>query len=155
MELIQVWNELSGLAHTGMIGLLIILMGMIKIPPIEINFWGWLGRTIGRTINNEVINKVDDLSKEIDALKKEEELERARSARQRILRFNDEILFEKRHSKEHFDEILDDITLYEKYCNDHKDYVNNKATLAIATIKEVYQDCMETHDFLTYVKKVK
>lgn len=147
---LQQFNEM---VQAGTIGILIILIGMIKIPPIKINLWGWLGRTIGRAINGEVLEQVGDLRKELDDLKELEELERVRFARQRILRFNDEILFEQRHSKEHFDEILDDITLYEKYCNDHKDYVNNKAILAIATIKEVYQDCMETHDFLTYTKK--
>lgn len=146
-------QQINELAQIGGFSFLIILLGMIKIPHIEINFWNWLGRMFGRLINGEVLEKVDVLTKDLDEFKQEAELERVRQARQRILRFNDEILFEKRHSKEHFDEILDDITVYEKYCHEHKDYENNKATLAIATIKEVYQDCMETHDFLTYTKK--
>ena len=147
--------ELNNLAQHGMIGLLIILAGMIKIPKLELNIWNLIGRTIGRSINKEVLEQVNILSKEVDALKKDEELERARQARQRILRFNDEILFEKRHSKEHFDEILDDIDTYEEYCRTHEDYENNKAVLAIATIREVYKDCLKTHDFLTHIKKEK
>ena len=148
-------QEMNIIIQSGMIGVLIILAGMIKIPKVEINFWGWLGRAIGKAINGEVLERVDILKKDLDDFKKESELERVRQARQRILRFNDEILFDKRHSKEHFDEILEDITLYEKYCREHKEYENNKAILAIATIKEVYQDCMDTHDFLTYEKKEK
>lgn len=147
--------ELNNLAQHGMIGLLVILAGMIKIPKLELNIWNLIGRTIGRSINKEVLEKVNHLSQEVDTLKKDEELERARQARQRILRFNDEILFEKRHSKEHFDEILDDIDTYEEYCRTHEDYENNKAVLAIATIREVYKDCLKTHDFLTHVKKEK
>ena len=147
--------ELNNLAQHGMIGLLVILAGMIKIPKLELNVWNLIGRTIGRSINKEVLEQVNILFKEVDALKKDEELERARQARQRILRFNDEILFEKRHSKEHFDEILDDIDTYEEYCRTHEDYENNKAVLAIATIREVYKDCLKTHDFLTQVKKEK
>lgn len=147
--------ELNNLAQHGMIGLLVILAGMIKIPKLELNIWNLIGRTIGRSINKEVLEKVSHLSQEVDTLKKDEELERARQARQRILRFNDEILFEKRHSKEHFDEILDDIDTYEEYCRTHEDYENNKAVLAIATIREVYKDCLKTHDFLTHVKKEK
>ena len=147
--------ELNNLAQHGMIGLLIILAGMIKIPKLELNIWNLIGRTIGRSINKEVLEQVNILSKEVDALKKDEELERARQARQRILRFNDEILFEKRHSKEHFDEILDDIDTYEEYCRTHEDYENNKAVLAIATIREVYKDCLKTHDFLKKIKKEK
>ena len=147
--------ELNNLAQHGMIGLLVILAGMIKIPKLELNIWNLIGRTIGRSINKEVLEKVGQLSQEVDTLKKDEELERARQARQRILRFNDEILFNKRHSKEHFDEILDDIDTYEEYCRTHEDYENNKAVLAIATIREVYKDCLKTHDFLTHIKKEK
>lgn len=146
-------EQFDMIVQTGAIGILIILAGMIKIPKIEINIWNLIGRTIGRSINKEVMDRVDILSKEVDDLRKDEELERVRFARQRILRFNDEILFDQRHSKEHFDEILDDITLYEHYCNDHEEYENNKAVLAIATIREVYKRCLKTHDFLTHTKK--
>ena len=152
--------EINNLAQGGVIGLLIILMGMIKIPKLELNIWNLIGRTIGRSINREAMqqtdnfsksinSRIDDLSHKVDDLEKAEELERVRFARQRILRFNDEILCGQRHSKEHFDEILDDITLYEHYCNDHEDYENNKAVLAIKTIKRVYDQCMTTHDFLS------
>ena len=146
-------EQFDAMIQTGAIGILIILAGMIKIPKLEINVWNLIGRAIGRSINKEVMDRVNALAKEVDELKKDEELERVRFARQRILRFNDEILFEKRHSKEHFDEILDDITLYENYCADHEDYENNKAVLAIGTIKEVYKQCLKTHDFLTHTKK--
>lgn len=147
-------QQINDIAQVGGFSLLIILLGMIKIPHIEINFWKWLGRGFGRVINDEVLTQVAELKKDLDEFKRESELERVRQARQRILRFNDEILFEKRHSKEHFDEILDDITVYERYCREHKEYENNKAVLAISTIKEVYQECMDTHDFLTYNKKM-
>lgn len=147
-------QQINDMAQVGGFSLLIILLGMIKIPHIEINFWKWLGRGFGRVINGEVLTQVAELKKDLNEFKKEAELERVRQARQRILRFNDEILFEKRHSKEHFDEILDDINVYERYCREHKEYENNKAVLAISTIKEVYQECMDTHDFLTYNKKM-
>ena len=145
--------EINNLAQGGVVGLLIILIGMIKIPKIELNIWNLIGRTIGRSINKEVLEQMNRLSKEVDILQKEEELERARQARQRILRFNDEILFNKRHSKEHFDEVLEDIDTYEDYCSTHEDYENNKAVLAISTIREVYKECLKDHDFLTYERK--
>lgn len=141
--------ELNSLAHTGLVGLAIILAGMIKIPKIELNLWNLIGRTIGRSINKEVMDEVKDLSSKVDELEKADELERVRFARQRILRFNDEILCGQKHSKEHFDEILDDITTYEHYCNAHEDYENDKAVLAIETIRDVYKHCLKTHDFLT------
>ena len=154
MDLMQLWAQLNAIGHISIIGILIVLTGMVKIPKVELNIWNWLGRLIGRSINGEVMEHVKKLTKEVDTLKKEEELERARQARQRILRFNDEILFNKRHSKEHFDEILDDIDTYEDYCENHEDYENNKAVLAISTIREVYKECLRDHDFLTYDKKI-
>ena len=155
--------ELINLTQPGLIGLLVILAGMIKIPKIELNFWNWVGRTIGRSINRESMTQIDEFSKsiksqvddiyqEIEEIKKVNELERVRQARQRILRFNDELLFGQRHSKEHFDEILSDIDTYEEYCRTHKDYENTKAILAIGTIREVYKECLKTHDFLTHSK---
>ena len=153
MDLMQLWAQLNAIGHISIIGILIVLTGMVKIPKVELNIWNWLGRIIGRSINGEVMEQVKKLTSEVDTLKKEEELERARQARQRILRFNDEILFNKRHSKEHFDEILDDIDTYESYCDAHENYENNKAVLAISTIREVYKECLRDHDFLIYDKK--
>ena len=167
--------ELSSLSHMGLIGLAIILAGLIKIPKLELNIWNLIGRTIGRSINKEAMDqatknyeemntRVDNFAKEmnaqikgisdkVDDLEKAGELERVRFARQRILRFNDENLCGQKHSKEHFDEVLDDITKYEHYCNTHEDYKNDKAVLAIESIREVYKQCMKTHDFLTPIKK--
>lgn len=146
-------TEISNILQVGITSLVIIILGMIKIPPLEINFWGWLGKMIGRGINGEVLDRVDRLTEDLEEFKKQEEEENIRRARQRILRFSDEILFMRRHSKEHFDEILEDIDLYEKYCAEHKDYKNNRAELSITTIREVYKQCLKTHDFLEYVKK--
>ena len=153
ITIIQNLQEIHMIIHTGIIVFLIVLVGMVKIPKMELNLWGWLGKKIGKAINSEVLESVENLKRDLDDFKKEEELERVRFARQRILRFKDEILFGKRHSKEHFDEILDDITVYENYCANHEDYENNKAILAIGTIKEVYKQCLKTHDFLIYTKK--
>ena len=149
------FTQFNDLAQHGVIGLLIILAGMIKIPKIELNLWNLIGRGIGRSINKEVMDKVDSLSQKVDELEEAEERERIRFARQRILRFNDEILCGQKHSKEHFDETLEDITAYEHYCNTHKDYENDKAILAIETVREVYKQCMKTHDFLIPEKKEK
>lgn len=146
--------EINNMIQAGITGLVVVLIGMIKIPPLEINLWGWLGKIIGRAINGEVLDQVKSLTEDVESFKHQQELENVRQSRQRILRFCDEILFNQRHSKEHFDEILEDIDLYEKYCREHKDYENNRAELAISTIREVYKQCLKTHDFLAHAKKI-
>lgn len=72
----------------------------------------------------------------------------ATTCRYRILRFNDEILHDQQHTKEHFDQILDDVTRYEKFCREHPEYENNKAVLAIENIKRIYKKCTDESSFL-------
>lgn len=66
----------------------------------------------------------------------------------RILRFNDEVKQGTRHTEEHFNQILEDITKYNRYCGEHKDFPNDKAVLAIKNIRDTYDKCMEENDFL-------
>jgi hypothetical protein len=78
-----------------------------------------------------------------------EEAERnAVECRTRILRFGDEILHEMEHSKEHFDQILRDITSYEHYCNSHPNFPNNNTVITTQIIKDTYRKRWDEHDFL-------
>lgn len=146
-------KQFTDLAEVGFFGMVVILLGMIKIPALEINIWSFLARTLGRVINGEVLEKVDALTQDVMKQQKTIEEEAIRNARQRILRFDDEILFDQKHSKEHFEEILKDINMYEHYCKTHEDYENNRAVIAIDTIKKVYRKCLEERDFLMYEPK--
>lgn len=146
-------QEFFDATQAGLIGFAIVLLGLIRIPKIDINLWTVVARLLGRTINGEMIEKINDMDRKLEKHIERTEEERANQARQRILRFCDEILLEKGHSREHYDEILSDIDKYEAYCNTHSDFVNNKAVLAIHIIKDAYQDCVENHDFLVYTKK--
>lgn len=96
----------------------------------------------------ELGEKLDALQGMFTELKKEISEDRATTSRYRILRFDDEIRHDEYHTKEHFDQILDDITEYEKYCDEHKEYRNNKAVLAVENIKRIYQKCTNEGTFL-------
>lgn len=134
--------------QAGGVGILIILAGLIRIPKIEINLWTALAHIVGKALNGEVIAKVDKLTADFEAHVRIEEEERVGNARQRILRFNDELLFRTRHSKEHYDDVLEEIDRYEQYCNDHPEYINNKASRAIENIRKEYDAHLQNHDFL-------
>ena len=129
-------------------GLTLIVMTLIQITPIKINPWTWLGRIIGRAINGEVLEKVNSLSNEVRSLKEEDSEQWASLSRSHILRFGDELLHGTPHSKEHFDQILLDITKYEDYCEEHPNYKNNIANATIKQIKNTYQKCLEENKFL-------
>ena len=64
-----------------------------------------------------------------------------------ILRFNDELIDDKHHTREHFIEILAVIDAYEDYCRSHPDYKNNRCICAVANIKRVYNERLQKHDF--------
>lgn len=93
-------------------------------------------------------DKIDSTNKTLQELQQSNGEDKATTCRYRIIRFDDEIRHGTRHSKEHFDQIIDDIDEYEAYCGEHKDYKNNKAVLAIENIKRIYQNCVNEGTFL-------
>jgi len=34
--------------------IVVILVGLIKIPKLELNIWNWLGRLVGRSLTREL-----------------------------------------------------------------------------------------------------
>lgn len=125
-----------------------ILATLIQIAPIKIDPWTSLARAIGRAINGEVIEKVDKLEKDVGSINEKVDESGAKTARARILRFGDEIIHGVRHSKEHFDDILDDIKDYDIYCETHPHFKNGKTGLTSNLIKETYNKCLHEHDFI-------
>lgn len=129
-------------------GIIILLMTLVQIAPIKINPWSWIGRAIGRSINSEVLEKVEALTESVEQNKADDDEQWASLSRTHILRFGDEILHGVSHSKEHFNQILLDISKYEQYCEEHPLYVNNIATATIKQIKKTYQKCLDENIFL-------
>ena len=81
---------------------------------------------------------------------REDEDEKARNQRYRILRFYDEMCQHHRHSESHFEDILDDIDDYEAYCDDHPDFKNNRGHVAMTYIKAKYGEIKARGGFLTH-----
>ena len=127
---------------------MIILLSLVQLAPIKVNPWSWLGKCIGRAINGEVLEKVETLTQDVAKNKADDDEQWASLSRTHILRFGDEIRHGTPHSKEHFDQVLLDISKYERYCDTHKDYLNDVAHATITLIKNTYQRCLEDNDFL-------
>lgn len=70
------------------------------------------------------------------------------SCRVRILQFGDEVRRGMCHSKENFDQILSDIDEYERYCEAHPEFKNNKTVATKEKIIKVYSERMDNNDFL-------
>lgn len=61
--------------------------------------------------------------------------------------YGGKVMVDTRHTREDYIEILDVIDKYEKYCDSHKDYENNRAVHAIANIERCYDDRLKNNDF--------
>lgn len=125
-----------------------VLSTFLEVSKIKINPWSALGRAIGKALNGDVMNKIDDLERRFDKHEYDREKDKADERRANILRFNREILRELPHTREDFIEALSYIDFYEDYCRDHPEYENNRAVLAIQNIKRVYSERLEKHDFI-------
>ena len=129
-------------------GGLFVIFTILQVVPIKINPWSWIGRAIGRFINGEVLTEVSELRQDVKKNKEDDDEQWASLSRSHILRFGDELLHGVSHSKEHFDQILLDISKYEHYCDAHPEYLNNIANATIKQIKKTYQRCLEENNFL-------
>ena len=100
--------------------------------------------------NKATDQRVEKVQKTLDAHIREDEDEKARNQRYRILRFYDEMCAHQDHSESHFEDILDDIDSYERYCEEHPDFKNNRGKVAMLYIKSSYGKIKARGGFLTH-----
>lgn len=125
-----------------------VLLSLLEVSKIPINPWSGLAKLIGNALNADVLAEVKQTKKRLDDHIATDDERNANLLRAQILRFNDELVDNRKHAKEHFDEILSIIDEYETYCRTHEDYKNNKCAHAVANISRVYDERLEKRDFL-------
>ena len=95
-----------------------------------------------------IVEQLDKLEKRLDKMEADSAEREAQHTRIRILRFGDECSHDIRHSREHFEQVIEDVDTYETYCRDHPGFKNNKAALTIQIIKDTYQRRLVNNDFI-------
>lgn len=118
---------------------------LIQIAPIKIDPWTALGKAFKRLLVGDIEKKLDNLTSKVDILEARFDEEKALRARTHIIRFADELYNGKRHEKEYFDNILDDISMYDKYCNEHPKFKNHRTEMSEALINETYNKLFKEH----------
>lgn len=143
-------------------GILIVLMTFVQVTPIKVNPWSWVAKmfgkllkAFGRAINSDVLTELEDVKRhqretqeKLDKHIRVDDERDADNHRQRILRFNSELIDGKNFTHEYFTDMLVEIDDYERYCETHPEYRNNRAVLAIANIKRVYKNHEANGNFL-------
>lgn len=95
-----------------------------------------------------VYEAIEGLSKQIKQVSDKADERNAVNSRVRILRFADEMMEGKKHSKDSWDQVMSDITDYEKYCDAHPDFRNGQTAATAEYLKKNYIERLEKHDFL-------
>lgn len=135
-----------------------IFLGIItfveKFGPKDKKPWTALFTFIGKLITKDfaesqkaLIDRVDVLSDKIEVVAESVDETRAIAARVRILRFGDELLEGRKHSKDTFDQALLDIDNYERYCKSHEGFKNHITEETVTFIQEQYRDRLRNHNF--------
>jgi hypothetical protein len=117
--------------------LIMALLSVIEIAPIKISPWSWVGGLIGKLLG------IKSVSDKVEALEKKVDENQATTIRVRILRFEDEIQSNKHHSKDSWDQVMDDIRRYEIYTEEHPDFKNNITVASTNHIKKKYDELLE------------
>ena len=105
---------------------------------------------------SKLSDKIEELTKKQNEMENKYDYNQACQARTRILIFNNEIMRGVPHTKDYFDDIIENsIDVYERYYNDpkHKNLKNGIARSAIKNIYRVYEEMIHNNSFLQYPKE--
>lgn len=122
---------------------IIIILSLIEVSKIKINPWSWIGGIIGKLLGIKAV------SDKVDALEKKVDENQATTIRVRILTFEDEIQAGKDHSKDSWDQVMDDIQRYEQYTNSHPEFKNNITVASTEHIMHTYSELLEKRAWTT------
>ena len=97
--------------------------------------------------HKEIMDAFKSLEAKFSELEKNTEERDIKTCRSRILRFNDELINNVDHTHELFLDVIDDIKIYEKYCEEHKSFKNGRTEQSCENIRNVYDHLFRTGKF--------
>ena len=100
-----------------------------------------------QALSKDVKERFDVLDRKIDMVNAKGDERFAVSSRVRILRFEDELQEERKHSKDSWDQAMSDIDYYETYCNSHPEFRNNQTVATVEHIKHGYNERLTKRDW--------
>ena len=95
--------------------------------------------------NEEVLSELKTLSGRVENIEKSLDERDAVLARTHILRFKDELYTGIHHSKEYFEQTLDDIETYNQFCSEHPKFANGRTKAAAVYIQEEHDRLFKEH----------
>lgn len=134
--------------------ILFLLSIGVEFTPIKWNPWttilGWIGSRLNSRLNaklEEIDQKVDKLSGDLDKHIEESFAKELRDTRKDILNFCNSCMVGQKHTKEQFEFVIKQCDSYEKYIEDNK-IKNGVIDAAIKEIRRLNQKCIEENSYL-------
>lgn len=94
---------------------------------------------------NAILEEIKGLSGRVERIENSLDERDAVLARTHILRFQDELYNDVKHSKEYFEQTLDDIQTYNQFCEDNPKFANGRTKAAAKFIQEEYDRLFKEH----------
>lgn len=132
------WGDI--LAACGILGI------GLEIAPAQIKPVSWILKKIGKTMNAEIIQKVEKIEKEFEDFKKEDDIEKINNIRKEIADFSLSCQRQEHHTSNEFDRIFTRVGDYHNLLKKYK-MENGKIDTEVAYITKVYQSCLEENKF--------
>lgn len=123
-----------------------ILIAIICAVFASSGLWGLIQFLINR--KDSIGEKIDKLTEMVKEVSERVDASSATNARTRVLRFDDELINGVHHSREYFQQTLEEIDTYETYCQKHPEFKNNACVLAIEHIRRVYSHLQDSNGFV-------
>lgn len=92
---------------------------------------------------NRLCSDIENIKEHLTELDSKNDMQDARTSRARILKFDDELVEGRIHSREYFLQILDDCETYEKWVKKNPDVKNGYAKQAVKHIQKTYDELLE------------
>ena len=104
--------------------------------------------------NNEILlaikeldGKIQQMEKTITSVDQKGDERNAVSTRIRILHFEDELQEGRLHSKDSWDQVINDCDTYDKYCETHPGFKNGMTEATVRHIRHGYDERLEKGDW--------
>lgn len=137
--------NIQGVAVLGLLSI-IIIMSLVQWLSKRHNPWAtvfnWIGSNLFKTQNNrldKIEKRLNDIERQNEAQDQQRLEDQAVSARRKIVLAADEIcILPTTHTYEWYNQLMQQIDFYEKYCEAHPDFPNEQAVMSMDIIKESY-----------------
>ena len=94
---------------------------------------------------DSILDAIKTLSDRVERIENSLDERDAVLARTHILRFQDELYNDVKHSKEYFEHTLDDIQTYDRFCADNPKFANGRTKAAAKYIQDEYDRLFKAH----------